>query len=102
MEKPEIKVDEWLAGPQGMNFMLYPVKGVHTDEDVAEVKKQLYRDRDVVTLRTTWIRAVTMLLAGLMLFSSCMTVKKVVKTQEFQGSATLVVGYVIVKSIKFK
>lgn len=36
------------------------------------------------------------------LFASCTTVKKVVKTTEFQGSAKIVVGVIIIKSIKLK
>jgi hypothetical protein len=56
MDKPDIKVEEYLAGPQGMNFIVYPVKDIHTSEDVEAVKKQLYRNRDVVTLRTEWLR----------------------------------------------
>lgn len=56
MEKPEIKVDEWLAGPQGMNFMIYPIKDIHTEEDITKIKAQLHRDRDVVQIRTTWLR----------------------------------------------
>ncbi len=56
MEKPEIKIDEWCTGPQGMRFELYPIKDLHTDADVNTVKAQLYRDRDVVQIRTTWLR----------------------------------------------
>lgn len=56
MEKPEIRFDEWCTGPQGMRFELYPIKDLHTDTDVNAVKAQLYRDRDVVQIRTTWLR----------------------------------------------
>lgn len=38
----------------------------------------------------------------LILFSSCTITKKVVKSQEFKGTAVLVAGVIIVKSIKFK
>lgn len=56
MNKPEIKIDEWLAGPQGMTFEIYPVKDVHTQQEVEAVKQQLYRDRDVVGhIRVTWL-----------------------------------------------
>lgn len=47
------------------------------------------------------IRLLTTILI-VMLLSSCTMTKRVVKTQEFKGAAVLVVGAVIVKSIKFK
>jgi hypothetical protein len=59
MEKPEIKVDEWCTGPQGMRFELFPIRDVHLQSDVELVKEQLYRDRDVVQIRTTWLRKET-------------------------------------------
>jgi hypothetical protein len=59
MDKPDIKVEEYLAGPQGMNFIVYPVKDVHTAEDLEATKAQIRRDRDVVTLRTVWLRKET-------------------------------------------
>lgn len=57
MEKPEIKIDEWCTGPQGMRFELYTIKDLHTDADINTVKAQLYRDRDVVQIKATWLRA---------------------------------------------
>ncbi len=46
-------VDE-LAGMLGARFWLYPIKGVHTQEDVAQAKAELRRERDVVGLKIEW------------------------------------------------
>lgn len=56
MEKPEIKIEESIPTARGVNFMLYPIKDVHTEEDVANCKSELHRLRDVITIRTTWLR----------------------------------------------
>lgn len=46
---------EWgLAGPNGASFTLYPIKDHHTKEDVEEAKRELYKERDVVSIRIEW------------------------------------------------
>ena len=43
-----IEYDSQLTGPDGMRFVLLPVRGVDTQESVDVAKKELKRDRDVV------------------------------------------------------
>jgi hypothetical protein len=46
---------EWgLAGPDGGWFVLLPVIGRDSKEDVEEAKRYLYAKHDVVTLRVRW------------------------------------------------
>lgn len=52
--KPEIEVKEYLTGPQGMKFELYPIRGTHTMEELQELKKQIRRDRDVAGMKIFW------------------------------------------------
>ena len=46
---------ESLAGPEGASFRLYQLPGI-TNAEIAEAKKQLRRERDVVRLTTIKIR----------------------------------------------
>lgn len=55
MEKPEIKVDETPIGNRGVNFMIYPIQDLHTEEDVTALKAELNRLREVITINTTWL-----------------------------------------------
>lgn len=49
-----IEYDWGLSGPDGAWFELRPIKGKHTEEDVAEAKRQLRRDQDVTSLSISW------------------------------------------------
>ncbi|RYC66312.1 hypothetical protein [Spirosoma sordidisoli] len=49
-----IAFDDWLCGPGGAGFCLYPIRGVHTEADLAQAKNELYRKRDVVSMTHTW------------------------------------------------
>jgi vacuolar-type H+-ATPase subunit I/STV1 len=51
-----IRFDWSLAGPNGARFILYPVKGVHTDQDVKRATAFLYKNRDVVSLQVRWVK----------------------------------------------
>lgn len=46
---------EWNDSAAGAKFELYPIKDIHTVQQVGEAKKVLKRDRDVVKIYTTWI-----------------------------------------------
>lgn len=46
---------EELAGPNGMNFILYPIYDKDTEESIKRAKTELRRDRDVVSIRMYWI-----------------------------------------------
>lgn len=52
-----IKYDWWLTGPEGMRVILYPVKQKNSHQDIAEAKKQLRKDQDVVRFYIEWITA---------------------------------------------
>lgn len=55
MEKSEIKVEESIPTAKGVNFMLYPIQGLHTEQDVEDTKSELNRLRDVITIRVIWL-----------------------------------------------
>jgi len=46
--------DSYITGPDGARFILYPVKGDHTKDDVTEAAAYLRRNRDVVHLSVEW------------------------------------------------
>jgi hemerythrin-like domain-containing protein len=46
-----------ITGPQGARFVLHPVKGVHTKEDLESAVKYIRRNRDVVHLSVEWDKA---------------------------------------------
>jgi hypothetical protein len=50
----KIPYDYSLAGAAGGAFVLYPVRGEHTDEQVAAAKDWLRGSRDVVSIRVEW------------------------------------------------
>lgn len=49
-----IRYDWWLTGPDGARFELFPVRGVHTDQQVAQSKSWLRNEQDVVSIKVTW------------------------------------------------
>jgi hypothetical protein len=46
--------ESYITGPDGARFILYPVKGDHTKDDVTEAAAYLRRNRDVVHLSVEW------------------------------------------------
>ena len=50
-----IRYDWWIDGPQGAKFDLFPVRLLNDSFDIIAAKKQLYHERDVVSIRITWI-----------------------------------------------
>lgn len=50
-----IKFYEWIGSRHGADFDLYPIKEVHTQEDVKLAKKELLADYDVLSIRLTWV-----------------------------------------------
>jgi hypothetical protein len=50
-----ILMDEYLSGPQGMNFVLYPEHIIHNQDDIEIFKTVLRRTRDVVSIRVEWL-----------------------------------------------
>jgi hypothetical protein len=53
--KTRIGVYEYLSGPNGMRFTLYPVSGVNTKDQVYELKCKLRKNRDTVRIDVQWI-----------------------------------------------
>lgn len=51
---PPIDYEWYLTGPQGARFILYPVEGKHTEDDVKRAKHWLHREHDVVSLQIRW------------------------------------------------
>lgn len=43
--------DEILTGPEGMNFDIYIIPEIHTEEEKKKIKAIFYRDRDVIRFR---------------------------------------------------
>jgi hypothetical protein len=54
---PPIDFEWYLTGPQGARFILYPVKGQHSEEDVKRARQSLYREQDVVSMQVRWVKA---------------------------------------------
>jgi uncharacterized coiled-coil protein SlyX len=52
--QPPIDYEWHLAGPNGARFVLYPEKGLHTEDHVKKAQKWLYSQRDVVSLQIRW------------------------------------------------
>jgi len=50
-----IKYDWWIDGPQAGKFKLFPVKGVHSQDDIKNSKAELKRDFDVVYIELEWV-----------------------------------------------
>lgn len=53
---PPIAYEWYLTGPQGARFILYPITGVHTNDDVKAANKWLRHNNDVVSLQTRWVK----------------------------------------------
>jgi len=49
--------ESYITGPDGARFILYPVKGQHTTDDVKDAAAFLRRNRDVVHLSVEWKEA---------------------------------------------
>lgn len=49
-----IQFEWWITGPDGAHFALFPVRGTHTAQDIADAKAELRRNRDVVSIRVIW------------------------------------------------
>ena len=47
-EFPDCLRDEWLAGPDGMGFAVYPTSAETTDEQIDACVRDTYRGQDVV------------------------------------------------------
>jgi len=45
-----MEYDWWLAGPDGASFTLFPLRGVHTSDQIKRAKRALQDARDVVTI----------------------------------------------------
>lgn len=45
---------DYNLGRDGGRFVLFPLTGFHTEEDVILAKKELRRDHDVVSINTEW------------------------------------------------
>ena len=52
-----VAFDSYITGPQGAKFILYPVKGTHTKDDVERATACIRRERDVVQIRVVWVKA---------------------------------------------
>jgi len=52
-----IEFEDDVTGPQGARFVLYPVKGVHTEEDVRKARLWIRFNRDVVSMQIRWKNA---------------------------------------------
>lgn len=52
--KNQIKYEWGLDGPKGMVVMLYPIKGVDSQDSIKEAQKQLREDLDVSTIEVFW------------------------------------------------
>jgi predicted RNase H-like nuclease (RuvC/YqgF family) len=54
--EPRIKYEWYLTGPQGARYILYPIKDVHSKEDVNKAKAWIHKNFDVVSLQVRWIK----------------------------------------------
>ena len=54
---PPIEYEWCIQGPKGALFVLYPVKGTHTDEDVTRARIFLRNTRDIAGLQVRWVNA---------------------------------------------
>ncbi len=53
---PPVNYEWYLTGPQGARFILYPVIGKHTKEDVSQAIHWLKANQDVVSSQVRWIK----------------------------------------------
>lgn len=49
--------ESYITGPDGARFILHPVKGQHTKQDLESAVKFIRRNRDVVHLSVEWEKA---------------------------------------------
>lgn len=54
---PPIAYEWYLTGPQGARFILYPITGVHNNQNVKQAAQWLRHNNDVVSLQTRWVKS---------------------------------------------
>lgn len=56
-KKTNLVYDEYLDGPNGISFHIYPLEGIHSKLDIDTLKHKIKHDRDVVgTIKCTWVK----------------------------------------------
>ncbi len=50
-----MKFYEWIGSRHGADFDLYPIKEVHTQDDIEQAKRELRTKYDVLSIRLTWV-----------------------------------------------
>lgn len=54
MTPPGIATYEYLVSWQGGGYILYPIRGEHTEEDVKAAKQYIREKADAVRIETHW------------------------------------------------